>query len=76
MKNREGLRLLGGSSRFAQAQTTSCGSSKFILCWLRRFVTLRVSANNVMRKLQVHRPLAAAVVKALRATEKRMEIFF
>ncbi|MBR5080677.1 MAG: hypothetical protein IKX30_18215 [Victivallales bacterium] len=29
-----GLRLLGGSSRFAQAQTTSCGSSKFIVCWL------------------------------------------
>ncbi|MBO4528387.1 MAG: hypothetical protein J5743_12210 [Victivallales bacterium] len=25
------LRLLGGSSRFAQAQTTSCGSLKFMV---------------------------------------------
>ncbi|MBR5839979.1 MAG: hypothetical protein IKZ84_15675, partial [Victivallales bacterium] len=29
-----GLRLLGGSSRFAQAQKLSCGSSKLIVCWL------------------------------------------
>ncbi|MBR5077896.1 MAG: hypothetical protein IKX30_04055 [Victivallales bacterium] len=29
-----GLRLLGGSSRFAQVQTTSCGSSKSMVCWL------------------------------------------
>ena len=28
------LRLLGGSSRFAQALTTTCGSAKFIVCWL------------------------------------------
>jgi len=27
-KNRESLRLLGGSSRFAQVKTTSCGSLK------------------------------------------------
>ncbi|MBR5023831.1 MAG: hypothetical protein IKX48_02100 [Victivallales bacterium] len=29
-----GLRLLGGSSRFAQEQTTSCGSLKSQSCWL------------------------------------------
>ena len=34
----------------------------------RRFVTLRASANNVMRKLEVHGLLAAAVLKALRAS--------
>ncbi|MBR4417386.1 MAG: hypothetical protein IKS67_11485 [Victivallales bacterium] len=27
----------------------------------RRFVTLRASGNNVMRKLEVHRPLAPAL---------------
>ena len=27
------VRWLGGSSRFTQAQTTSCGSLKFIVCW-------------------------------------------
>ncbi|MBR4415969.1 MAG: hypothetical protein IKZ84_09825 [Victivallales bacterium] len=37
----------------------------------RRFVTLRASANNDMRKLEVHDLSVAAVVKALRATEKR-----
>ncbi|MBR5077360.1 MAG: hypothetical protein IKX30_01335 [Victivallales bacterium] len=46
-----GLRLLGGSSRFAQTETTSCGSSKFIACWLGSLNPLRASANNVMRKL-------------------------
>ncbi|MBO4528450.1 MAG: hypothetical protein IKS92_13940 [Victivallales bacterium] len=30
----KGLRLLGGSSRFAQVQTTSCGSLKSMVCWL------------------------------------------
>ena len=40
----------------------------------RRFVTLRASANNVMRKLEVHSLLAAAVVKALRTTEKTLGI--
>ena len=39
----------------------------------RRFVTLRASENNVMRKLEVHSLLAAAVLKALRGTEKRMD---
>ena len=39
----------------------------------RRFVTLRASANNVMRKLEVHGLSVPAVLKALRATEKRME---
>ncbi len=34
MKNRKGLRLLGGSSRFAQVKTISCGSLKFIVCLL------------------------------------------
>ena len=37
---------------------------------------LRASGNNVMRKLEVHPLLAAAVVKALHATEKRMEKSF
>ncbi|MBO4528767.1 MAG: hypothetical protein J5743_14130 [Victivallales bacterium] len=35
-RNREGLRLLGGSSRFAQAKITSCGSLKIMVCCLRR----------------------------------------
>ena len=39
----------------------------------RRFVTLRASGNDVMRKLEVHSLLAAAVLKALRGTEKRMD---
>ena len=39
----------------------------------RRFVTLRTIANNVMRKLEVHGLSVPAVLKALRATEKRME---
>ena len=39
----------------------------------RRFVTLRASENNVMRKLEAHSLLAAAVVRKLRATEKRMD---
>ena len=34
--NREGIRLLGGSSRFAQAQTTTCGSLKSMICLFRR----------------------------------------
>ena len=61
--NQKGLRLLGGSSRFAQAKTTSCGSSKSIICWLRWFVTLRASENNVMRKLEVHGLSVQAVRK-------------
>ena len=38
----------------------------------RRFVTLRASGNNVIRKLEVHGLSVQAVAKALRATEKRM----
>ena len=39
----------------------------------RRFVTLRASANNIMRKLEVHGLSVQAVVKALHTTEKRKE---
>ena len=41
----------------------------------RRFVTLRASGNNVMRKLEAHgllAPAATVVVKVFRATEKCM----
>ena len=41
-KNWKGLRLLGGSSRFAQAQTTSCGSLKSMVCLFRRLRRLFV----------------------------------
>ena len=34
-KNQEGLRLLGGSSRFAQVETTSCGSFESMVCQFR-----------------------------------------
>ena len=40
-KNREGLRLLGGSPRFAQVETTSCGSLKSMVCWFGGFHALR-----------------------------------
>ncbi|MBR5840637.1 MAG: hypothetical protein IKZ84_19030 [Victivallales bacterium] len=36
-----GLRLLGGSSRFAQAKTTSCGSLKSMVSLFRRLSSLR-----------------------------------
>ena len=61
-----GLRLLGGSSRFAQAQNNVLRKLEVHNLLVRRFVTLRASANNVLRKLEVHNLLVRRFESASR----------
>ncbi|MBR5079066.1 MAG: hypothetical protein IKX30_10020 [Victivallales bacterium] len=49
-KTSNGCLRLGGSSRFAQVQTTSCESSYFMVCWLGGLNALRATDGRYIEK--------------------------